>query len=189
MATDHLPPHEDRPDPVLAQALADLRDRAPETDLWPGIAPRLARPATHRLLQLRWPTALAAALALVAGSAGLTTWLQRAAPEASLPVAAGMPADGGLARVSAAAMTAAAPALTAAIDDLTLALEAALPQLDPKARAQIREALAALDTAIAEADALVRENPDDPRAAHYLTSTLSRKRDVLRTLVATASRS
>ncbi len=188
MGTDLHPPEGEGPDPVLAGALAHLRDTPPPADLWPGIAPRLLVRAPQRLVQLRWPTALAAALALVAGSAGLTTWLGRAGRDAppTTEVGQGVATTG---VVAAAMREAGTPALTTAIDELTLALEAALSQLDPATRAQIREALASLDTAIAEANAVVRAAPDNRRAVHYLAATLSRKRDVLRTLVATATRS
>ena len=78
MATEPLSPEE--LDPRLADAIAGLRDREPEADLWPGVARRITarRPGT---VVLRWPLAAAAAAVLVAAGS-LATWqlMRRDAP-------------------------------------------------------------------------------------------------------------
>lgn len=166
-------------DPRLAEAIGGLRDEAPAEDLWPRIAPRLAMRRPAGTLLVRWPTALAAGLAIAVASMG-GTWamLQRGGTVAPL-------ADSGAALTVTPAATAEAPAdvaLTRAIDELERLITRNEAGLDSTARAGITQSLATLDAAIAQATARRRAAPDDPRAARYLTSTLQRKLDVLRTV-------
>jgi hypothetical protein len=180
-------------DPVLAEAIAKLQDRGPEQDLWTDIAPRLAPRRPRGVMQMRWPTALAAGLALVAGSAAVTQWLGRASSGPTAPPVAAQPNDaaptGGALPIVTVAMDEAGSALELAITDLTATIEAALPQLDPATREELARAMAALDQAVADAAARVREAPEDLRAAQYLTTTLRRQHEVLRTIAVAASRS
>jgi hypothetical protein len=193
MATEHDTPEGVPLDPVLAEAISGLRDRGPEQDLWSEIAPRLAPRRPAGMLQMRWPTALAAGLALVAGSAAVTQWLGRSsAGPAAAPVAvqaSGMAPAGTALPVVSVAMDEASSALATAIADLTVTIETALPQLDPATRDELSRAMAALDHAVTEAADRVREAPDDLRAAQYLTTTLRRQHEVLRTIAVAASRS
>ncbi|HPF61462.1 MAG: hypothetical protein KC544_03515 [Gemmatimonadetes bacterium] len=177
MATD-----QDRPDPDLAGLIARLEDRPPATDLWPGIRQRI-RPAPRPGLVLRWPAAIAAALALLAGGATLATVVPlgggrrvAAAPEA--PLAAGT-SD---LRALPAGYGDAAVALDQVIDRLEEAVAAAAPSLEPAARQRIQESLAALDEAIADARLRVDAAPGDLDAARYLTRTMQRKLDVLQSV-------
>lgn len=193
MATDDR--SQDAPlDPVLAEAIGGLRDRGPDRDLWTDIAPQLERRRPKGTLLVRWPTALAAGLALVAGSAAVTSWLGRNAtdsgetPIASAALAGGQDSAQGPALV-AAAFGDADLALEGAIRDLTTTIEAALPQLDPATRGELSRSMDALQQAVTDATNRARTAPGDLRAAQYLTSTLRRQHDVLRTIAVAASRS
>jgi hypothetical protein len=193
MATEHDAPEGAPLDPVLADAINSLRDRGPEQDLWTEIAPRLAPRRPAGMLQMRWPTALAAGLALVAGSAAVTQWLGRSATgpaDGQVAVQAPVTAPAGTdLPVVTVAMDEASAALQTAITDLTRTIEAALPQLDHATREELLRAMAALDLAATEAAERVREAPGDLRAAQYLTTTLRRQHEVLRTIAVAASRS
>jgi hypothetical protein len=182
MATEH-----DDLDPRLAAAIRGLEDRGPDVDLWPGIARRIA-PRRRGTLQLRWPVAVAAALALVAGSAAITSALLpgRGAPAPATSVAAGSP--GGTV-VLPARYGEAEQSLASAIDRLEEAYAAAAPKLDAGTRDQIKSSLAALDSAIAEARRRADSAPTDLRAAKYLTRTMQRKLDVLQTVATMTTQS
>ncbi|MGH7581760.1 MAG: hypothetical protein ACREL5_00880 [Gemmatimonadales bacterium] len=169
-------------DPVVAEAVARLRDEQPERDLWPGIARQLEPHRQRGVIMLRWPVALAAGLTIVvASSAGTMALLRRAAADA-----AGTMAPATVAATPAASDTAAFgpadAALSRAIDQLEDAVRANLSHLDPEARASVNRSLDLLDKAIAQAAARQNASPDDPRIAQYLTSTLRKKLDLLRTV-------
>ncbi len=164
-------------DPRLAEAISALRDRAPTADLWPGIAPRLTRRRPRGSVLLRWPTALAAGVTIALVSAGGTLLLLRDRSVAVPPAATrNTPA------LLPTAYTAADSTLGSAIRDLEGALRASLPALDSTTRLGIERSLATLDNAIADAARRRAATPDDPHAERYLTSTLRRKLDVLRTV-------
>jgi hypothetical protein len=177
MATDH----DDPLDPRLAEAIAALRDAPPSDDLWPEIAPRLAPRHPAGTLLLRWPTAIAAGLVIATASVGGTLWMLRG--EAAVP-APGIASsvDAVPANVVVAAHTPADQALQRAIGELESRLVLAEGSLDATTRDGIRASLDALDRAIADAAARQRATPDDARSAHYLTSALQKKLEVLRTL-------
>lgn len=172
----------DRPEPHLAGLLAELEDREPVADLWPGIRERI-RPAPPKGLLLRWPVAIAAALALVAGGAALATVLPRAGGPrpGDAPVAATTTPGADL-RTLPAGYGDAAVALDEVITRLEEAVAAAAPDIEPAARQRIQESLAALDQAIADARLRVEAAPDDLAAARYLTRTMQRKLDVLQSV-------
>lgn len=179
MATEH-----DELDPRLADAIAGLRNREPATDLWPGIAPRLQPRAVPGTVRLRWPTAIAAGLVIAIGSAaGTFAVLRLRAPQA--PVASrDLPAD---LPASLAGYSPVDATLESAIAQLEVTLRALQDKLDPEARRSLNQSLGLLDQAIADAAKQRRAEPDDPRAARYLTATLRKKLDVLRTVTVMAS--
>ena len=179
MATD---PHDT--DARLAEAIGQLRDSAPEHDLWPDIAPRLRPRAVPGTLRLRWPTALAAGLAIAVASVGGTmAVLHRGAPPVTSVT---LPRDTGL-PVIAASASPADTTLLSAIVQVEGTLRSLQEKLDPAARASLARSLEALDQAITEAAARQRSQPGDPRAARYLTATLRKKLDVLRNVAVLAS--
>lgn len=177
----------DRLDPRLAQLIEGLPDSPPARDLWPGIAARL-RPERQGRLVLRWPTALAAGLALLGAGAALASL---AAPGRS-PVAPhvaqlSQPTPGPT--VIPADFASATATLQAAIDELERSLAASSASLDPTTRLRMEGAIAALDAAISDAQLRAEEAPEDPRAARYLTRTMERKLAILQSVAALTHRS
>ena len=179
MATDNEPL-----DPRLSEAIGELRDSAPVTDLWPGIARRLAPRSHTGGMRVRWPTALAAGLVIaLASAAGTVAVLGRTAAGAPDTTTA---ASRGLLIVSATA-TPADATLESAIAQVETLLESVQDQLDPVARAELAHSLERLDRAIAAAATQRRSAPDDEQAAQLLTATLRKKLEVLRTNAVLAS--
>ena len=171
MPTDHEPL-----DLRLAEAIRDLRDQAPTTDLWPGIAPRLTPKQPRGALLLRWPVALAAGITIaLVSAAGTMAVLRRSSPVAPI----GTAAPTAMTRV---AFTPADSTLERAIHDLELSVRATMAQLDEPARTGIARSLTVLDQAITDAAARRLASPDDPRAETYLTATLRKKLKVLRSV-------
>ena len=167
------------PDPHLAEAIARLRDTQPEIDLWPGIARQLEPRRGRGTVTMRWPVALAAGITIVvASSAGTMALLRRAAPADSTAA----PRASVAATPAAAQLTPEDAALARAIDELERAVRANLDHLDPEARGSVNRSLQLLDQAIAQAAARHSAAPDDPRIAQYLTTTLRKKLDLLRTV-------
>jgi glutamyl-tRNA reductase len=169
-------------DPKLSDAITRLRDTQPDRDLWPHIARHLEPRHVRGTLLMRWPTALAAGLLIaVATSAGTAVLINKMTKgEKAIPsvVATDIPKPSMLA-VSMAPEDA---ALAHAVDDLEKAVRKTLDQLDPEARATVTKTLTMLDEAIAQATARQTAAPDDPRAAKFLTSTLRKKLQLLRTV-------
>lgn len=173
-------PNEPGPlDPRLAEAISALRNRAPATDLWPEIAPRLRLRRPKGSLLLGWPTALAAGIAIAFISAAGTLLVVRrdATVRTMEPVA-----------LISVAYTASDSTLEFAIRDLERSVRATMAQLDEPARLGIARGLTALDNAIANAAAQRLTTPDDPRAEHDLTSSLRRKLGMLRSVSALTTR-
>lgn len=169
-------------DPRLMEAIATLRDTPPAEDLWPEIAPQLTPRHPAGTFLLRWPTAIAAGLVIASASIGGTLLLLRSGTVVPPATTAAQAALVTPAANLAAAHTPADQALQQAISQLEARLASTETSLDPKTREGIRASLAALDQVIADAATLQRATPDDPRSAHYLTSALQKKLDVLRTV-------
>lgn len=171
-------------DPRLAEAIRGLRDTPPSVDLWPAIAPQLQPRRIPGTFRLRWPTALAAGLAIAVASVGGTVAVlnRQAGPDPVIVV----PPTG--APVVAAAMASPADTtLETAITQLEGTLRSLQDKLDPASRESLDRSLRVLDKAIDDATAQRQAEPDDPRAARYLTATLRKKLDVLRTVTVLAS--
>jgi hypothetical protein len=168
-------------DPMLGEAISRLRDTHPDQDLWPHIARQLEPVRPHGTLVIRWPTALAAGLVIAIATSASTAVLLRhhLAPDSTKTIAT---------TVSPALSTVAASfapgdaALARATDDLERVVRASLGQLDPEARTTVTKTLTMLDQAIAQAAERQIAAPDDPHAAKYLTSTLRKKLQLLRTV-------
>ncbi len=176
MATDH-----DELDPRLREAISGLRDREPDSDLWPGISRRIAppRPGT---IQLRWPIAAAAAVALVAGSAVVTRQLVQSGPVAARETGTPIASHAGSVTVLPAGFDLATASLSDAIAQVEDAFAEVAPSLDSATRASIAGAIRTLDAAIADASARAGAAPDDIDAARYLTRTMQRKLRVLQSV-------
>ncbi len=173
-------PIDDPRDPVLDAAIATLRDAAPATDLWPGIARQLQPRHPRGALLVRWPVALAAGLAIAAlASTSTVIWLRHRPAGSNPATVAAAPAPAPLVSASFAPGDA---ALAHAITQMEFVVHRQLATIAPDARAAVDSSLAALDRAIAEAAARQTAAPDDPDVARYLTSTLRKKLQVLRTV-------
>lgn len=171
-------------DPRLAEAVSRLRDSEPLVDLWPGIARQIEPRSKRETPTIRWPTALAAGVVLAIATSGATAFLLRRTGYQPAPVpsvARGPSADSNAAAIPASYASGDA-ALAKAVDDLERAVKTSMIHLDPEAQASVNKSLAALDQAIAQAAARQSAAPDDPRAAKYLTTTLRKKLQLLRTV-------
>lgn len=175
---------DDPRDPRLEDAISRLRDAHPERDLWPHIARQLEPRRARSVMVIRWPTALAAGLALALATSLSTAWLvRRGAAPAPAPAqgTAAIEASTPPAR-PAITMSPSDSALAHAVAEMERAVRGTLAQLDPEARATVTKTLAMLDQAIAQAEAHQSAAPDDPRAARFLTSALRKKLQLLRTV-------
>lgn len=168
-------------DPILGDAISRLRDAHPDRDLWPHIARQLEPRLPRGSMVIRWPTALVAGLLIaIATSAGTALVVHRLNSSAQVVAAR----DSAAAPLStlAASFAPGDAALAHAVEDLEKAVRGSLGQLDPEARATINKTLTMLDQAIAQAAERQIASPDDPHAAKYLTSTLRKKLQLLRTV-------
>ncbi|MEO5798531.1 MAG: hypothetical protein ABIZ70_11820 [Gemmatimonadales bacterium] len=172
-------------DSRLAEAVRGLRDTPPAADLWPEIAPRLQPRRIAGTVRLRWPTALAAGLAIAVASVGGTLAVLRRAEVP--PAVVKLPKNTGVPVVSVALASPADTTLETAIVQLEATLQTLQAKLDPASRESLNRSLRVLDRAIADASEQRRAEPEDPRAARYLTATLRKKLDVLRTVTVLAS--
>lgn len=172
---------DDELDPMLGDAISRLRDTQPGQDLWPHIARQLEPRRVRGTVMLRWPTALAAGLAIAIATSVGTALLVRKQFAAGAPVASSAQPSVDLSTV-AASFAPGDAALARAVGDLERAVRGSLGQLDPGARATVNRTLSMLDKAIAQAAERQIALPDDPRAARYLTSTLRKKLQLLRTV-------
>jgi hypothetical protein len=181
---DTEPTSHEELDPRLKAAIRGLHDREPERDLWPAIAGRI-RTRRPGIVMLRWPVAAAAAVALVAATS-FTTWRLTRQDAQVLAVADSAPTDAANVPVLPAGFDRAEASLQEAIAEVQRAYEAEAPGMDPSARLAIEQSLAALDSAIGQARTRAEVVPDDIEAARYLTRTMQRKLQVLRTAASMA---
>ena len=179
---------------VVARARA-LDDRAPETDLWPGIAERIGsrtvralEPGGRRRFSFSIPQLAAAGIALAAVSGG-SAWLlhpDRAAPVAVQSPAPGLPST----VVNAAASGAPVRSYDAAVADLERVLAEGRGRLDTTTVRVLEQNLAAIDRAIAQARLAVAADSANVYLNSHLAATMRRKLELLRQaagLVSTAS--
>lgn len=183
---------------VKAQAAA-LEDRAPATDLWPGIAARLRsraelaetddegvidlaerRPAARRRFAFTLPQLAAAAVVLMLLS-GAAVWAVvnglggPAAQVASAPAATAGPA-GSIQFAS----------YDATVRSLEQELAARRPQLDTVTVRVVEENLKIIDRAIADARAALAADPSSTYLSTSLARAMQQKVDLLRRATALA---
>ncbi len=162
----------------LVRRAGALDERPPERDLWAGIAARIATErtaavvplATRRRFAFTAPQLAAAAVALMAVSAGAGMLLRQASPA---PTAAVTPAFGAPARVVNLPSQRAVDSYDAAIAELEGALAADRGRMDSATVAILERSLGAIDSAIAQARAALARYPDNL----YLNGTLQRALD------------
>ena len=170
-----------------------LDDRAPDHDLWPGIAARIGvAPAAPDVVALhtgrrRWsfslPQLAAAGVALMVLSGG-AAWLLL--PSAGpVPGTTGVPVPTG---VTLAVSPGAAPrGYDAAVADLERVLDAGRGRLDTTTVKVIERNLATIDSAIAQAQRAVAADSANLYLNSHLADTMRRKLELLRQAAALVS--
>jgi tetratricopeptide (TPR) repeat protein len=189
---------------AVAAYAGRLPDRAPETDLWPGVETRVrgtsqllrfARGAERRFT-FTLPQLVAAGLALMVLSGGMV-WIARSGdPRARLPpiVAKG---DGRDDSAAAAADdkdgTPIAPASFAdsyydqAVSDLEKTLAESRSRLDPETVRVLEENLASIDAAIEQSRKALRNDPANVYLNNHFAAYRNRKLALLRKATALAT--
>ena len=161
-----------------------LEDRTPDHDLWPGVAARIgALPAARRR---RWsfslPQLAAAGIALMAISGG-AAWLLHPAP--GIPGGLPVPATG--VTLVGTAPRAATRGYDAAVVDLERVLDAGRGRLDTTTVKVIQRNLAAIDSAIVQAQRAVAADSANLYLNSHLADTRRRKLELLRQAAALVS--
>jgi tetratricopeptide (TPR) repeat protein len=170
---------------VIARAGA-LRPRAPETDLWPGVAERIDRPPTvvpfltrsRRRFSFTVPQLVAAGIALMVVSGG-GVWVLNHGGRATdaPPVAAAT--DPSLVPASFAD-----PHYDEAIADLQQTLQDGRAQLDPQTIRILEASLGAIDKAINDSRQALAADPANLYLHNHLADARQRKIALLRRAVA-----
>ena len=181
---------------VVEQARA-LPDRSPGTDLWAGIAARIAesppRPIDARTRGRRWiftlPQLAAAGLAIAVASGG-GVWLAARRPAAAPAVVPGPAPAAAPAATPVVPVSLGEARYDAAVADLQRVLESGRGTLDTATVRVIEKNLALIDRAIADARRALAADPGNAYLNAHLAQTMRRKIDLLRqaaTIVASRS--
>lgn len=172
----------------LVRRAQTLDDRPPERDLWAGIAARLGDATTadvipfaprRRRFAFSVPQLAAAAVALMAISAGTAVVITHTAPSRGGPSAA---PSGGL-TVTPAALNPSDDAFNSyapAIQQLEGLLTTRRAQLDTSTVRVLLQSLMVIDSAIAQARHALEQDPNNQYLNSHLQRALDRKLDVLR---------
>lgn len=181
----------------VAELARALPDRLPGTDLWAGIAGRIAeippRSIDARRLGRRWtftlPELAAAAVAIAFASGGAAWLAARSAdgerPVVTQPTPAASPAVTPVTQVSLGEAR-----YDAAVADLQQVLENGRGTLDTATVRVIEKNLAVIDRAITDARRALAADPGNAYLNAHLAQTMRRKIDLLRqaaTIVASRS--
>lgn len=178
----------------VAREARALEDRPPTRDLWSGIASRISGVTAvvplagrRRRFTFTIPQLAAAALVLVAVSAGGAVLLTRGSPEVGLT---GQGAPAALAAPLAATASAKGiESYAAAIRDLEAALAVRSPRLDTATVRAVRQSLAVIDQAIRQAEAALAQDPNSLYLNNHLEHALDRKLELLRRVTTLTSAS
>ena len=169
---------------VVARAKA-LEDRGPTRDLWPRVAQRIRgdRPVRHdhRRFSFTVPQLIAASIALILLSGG-GAWL--ALHQAQQVAATFPPGRDSLFHVVNNTMW---KQTDAAIADLQEAVDRNESRLDTSTVRVVRENLALIDRAIAQARAALNADPGNAYLNLHLADTMRRKLELLRRVNAIAT--
>jgi anti-sigma factor RsiW len=181
---------------VVATATT-LEDREPETDLWPGIADRIraahtgetpvvALAARRRFTFTVPQLAAAAGVLLMAGASATFLAVRSTSPAGDPEIQAAIPANP---EFLPAGMVAGGVPYETAVAELAEALEEHSVALNPATVLVLERSLAVIDSAIAEAQAALRQEPNDQYLNAHLAHSKQRKLELLTRAVniATAS--
>lgn len=180
---------------AVSRLAANLPDRRPAADLWPGISQRLDRRSSvvpfrqtlSRQFSFTLPQLVAAGLALMVLSGGMV-WIARlGAPGTSLPPVVAdnggdpaVPALDPAESASVAAVSFADAQYDAAVADLEKALEAGRSRLDPETVRILEENLASIDLAIEQSRKALRSDPANVFLNNHFAASRNRKLALLR---------
>ncbi|MGH7542920.1 MAG: anti-sigma factor family protein [Gemmatimonadota bacterium] len=172
----------------VTRAAGALEDRAPATDLWPGIAGRLegrprivpidiTRSRGRRRFSFTMPQLAAAAIALIVLS-GAAVWWGSPRPG---DVALDRPAVGSAPETTGIPVSLEAdPAYSDALTDLERAFEASRDRLDPSTVATVERNLAIIDEAIRQTVEALKADPGSTFLYDHLERSRRQKLDILR---------
>lgn len=180
----------------VVRRAASLDDRPPEKDLWSGIAAQIATPSTadvvplssRRRFTFSMPQLAAAAIALMALSAGAGVFMSRPAQR----VAQGPASIGPSTSATPVAVADRAPvnpgdlavaSYDSAITGMQQMLAARRGSLDTATIRIVEQSLTLIDAAIRQARAALDRDPGNMYLNGQLQRTLDRKLDVLRRAV------
>ena len=178
---------------VVTRAHA-MVDQPVGRDLWPGIAARIGAAGApvvdlgarrvRKRISFSLPQLAAAAVLLVAATAGGTSLALRPTPTA----APGFAAPGGSTTraIPAGLPDKAQVSYDAAVGDLERALDAGRSRLSPKTVAVLEKNLARIDAAIGEARAALKADPANAYLHAHLANTMQQKLELLRQATALA---
>lgn len=188
---------------IRDQAAALPREIAPPHDLWPAIATRIQAPSApaevkvievdftpRRTLAIHaWLLRVAAAIALVVVSSGVTALLLRgpgATDVATLPAEQVQPEP--RPTTTLAAFAPAASEYRTTVEALTAELQARRDRLSPETIATVEANLRIIDKAIAEATAALASDPANTDIPLLLSDVYEEKVELLQEAVRLASR-
>ncbi len=186
---------------AVAFRATKLEDREPETDLWPGIADRIRaahtgetpvvdlgarRDARRRFTFTAPQLAAAAAVLLLAGASATFLAVRSTGPAGEPAIQAAIPVNP---EFLPAGMVAGGAQYETAVAELAEALDEHRAALDPVTVLVLERSMAVIDSAIAEAQAALRQEPDDQYLNAHLAHSKQRKLELLTRAVniATAS--
>lgn len=160
---------------VLVRAQA-LEDRPPREDLWPGVAAAIgAAPSRRWRVSVPVPLLLAASITLMILSGAAVALLLR--PVTQPPVAVTPAASGGGVQLAASEES---RGYDLAVKSLTQELAENSANLDSTTVRIVRQKLALIDRAIADAERALASDPANTYLHGHLTQTRLRKLDLLR---------
>lgn len=182
---------------AVAATATTLEDREPETDLWPAIADRIRAArmgetpviavAARRRFTFTVPQlAAAAGVLMMVGASATFLAVRNTGPVGEPEIQVAIPANP---EFLAAGMVAGGMPYETAVAELAEALEEHSVALDPATVLVLERSLAVIDSAIAEAQASLRQEPDDQYLNAHLAHSKQRKLELLTRAVniATAS--
>lgn len=169
---------------VVAAAARLPRELAPDHDLWPGIAERIDRRIRFDFgWNLQWALGVTAVVLvavaglLVSGRGEKAVTATAVVSPRTEPYLRPASANG------SASFTEAEAEFDRASAELLLFLERHREELPPHTVEEMKQHLTAIDTALDEIRAVLRENPGNAEATRLLASTQRRKIDALRRVV------
>ena len=175
---------------VLARARV-LPEIAPDVDLWPGIAARVAafareaddlpargaRRSFMRGITLSWPQLVAAGLTLIALSGGTAWYMGRSMRGGAVVASGNRPTLTTNASLAPAHVD---PVYAAEVADLEKVLTERRGELDPETVRTIESNLKIIDLATMQARKALAADPANPYLKEYLSKTMSRKVELLK---------